>query len=161
MVSFGLLPGMILYRLMPETTGYEAYIAFLIPVFSALRLAKFNIDTRQSDAFIGVPTPANALLISSFPFIVSQQSWGFALLQQWTVLAIVAVLMSWLMVAELPLIALKFKSYAWQANKFQYILISVSVILFFAFNFAAIPIIILLYILLSLLHSLSSKTKQT
>lgn len=162
-VSFGVLPGMMMLCLMqqaepPHWSLPTRYLALIIPVFSALRLAKFNIDTRQSDSFIGVPTPANALLISALPFVVAPDQTGLAAwLGQWAnnyyVLAGITLLMSYLLVAELPLLALKFKGFHWASYKFQYILLGLSVILFLAFNFAAIPLIIFLYILLSVIKN--------
>jgi CDP-diacylglycerol--serine O-phosphatidyltransferase len=152
-VSFGVLPGFILFRLMNEAHGGEwAYLAMLVPAFSALRLAKFNIDPRQSDSFIGVPTPANALLISALPFAGAH----FPALLGLPVLATVAVVMSLLLVAELPLLALKFKGWNWQQYKFQYILLLAGLVLLFTFKFAAIPLIILIYIGLSIIKKIAS-----
>lgn len=152
-VSFGVLPGFILFRLMNEAQGGQwAYLAMLVPAFSALRLAKFNIDPRQSDSFIGVPTPANALLISALPFA----STHFPALLGLPVLATVAVVMSLLLVAELPLLALKFKGWNWQQYKFQYILLLAGLVLLFTFKFAAIPLIILIYIGLSIIKKIAS-----
>lgn len=152
-VSFGVLPGFILFRLMNEAQGGEwAYLAMLVPAFSALRLAKFNIDPRQSDSFIGVPTPANALFISALPFAGAH----FPALLGLPVLATVAVVMSLLLVAELPLLALKFKGWNWQQYKFQYILLLAGLVLLFTFKFAAIPLIILIYIGLSIIKKIAS-----
>lgn len=152
-VSFGVLPGFILFRLMNEAQGGAwSYLAMLVPVFSALRLAKFNIDPRQSDVFIGVPTPANALFISGLPFA----SVYFPALLGLPVLAAVAAVMSVLLVAELPLLALKFKGWNWQAYKFQYILLAAGIVLLFTFKFAAIPLIILIYIGLSIIKKIAS-----
>lgn len=152
-VSFGALPGFILFRLLNEAQGGEwAYIAMLVPAFSALRLAKFNIDPRQSDSFIGVPTPANALLISALPFTGEH----LPLLLSLPVLVTVAVVMSLLLVAELPLLALKFKGWNWQQYKFQYILLLAGLVLLFTFKFAAIPLIILIYIGLSIIKKIAS-----
>jgi CDP-diacylglycerol---serine O-phosphatidyltransferase len=168
LVSFGLLPGMIMYRLMlasqapgqwqvtsqwpgfpPQFALYPAaWLALLIPVFSALRLAKFNIDTRQSDSFIGVPTPANALFISGLAFLFAYSPLNTWLQNYWVLAALTVVTSGWL-VAELPLLALKFKGINWAKYKFQYILLGVAVILLGVFKFAAFPLIILLYIGLS------------
>lgn len=155
MVSFGLLPGFIMYRLIDIAIQNQhlsnlhlQYIAFLIPVFSAIRLAKFNIDTRQTDSFIGLPTPANSILIASFVFI-----------PQYTITAYygpymligLTVLVSFLLIAEIPLFALKFKNFSWADNKIRYFFLGLSLLLIALFQIPAVPLIILLYILLSLL----------
>lgn len=120
-------------------------------VSSALRLAKFNVDTRQSDQFIGVPTPANALLVASLPYILLFQEQYRTLILNPYVLIGYVIIMSWLMVSELPLMAFKFKSFSWQANQVKYSFLIASVLLLIVLQFAAIPLIILLYILLSIL----------
>jgi len=158
-VSFGVLPGFIVYQLL-QAAGqpYLPFLALIIPVCSALRLAKFNVDTRQSDSFIGVPTPANALLISALPLMGAFPNnllaqWLLPLAQQPWIVAGLAVVMSLLLVSELPLLALKFKGFAWEKHKFQYILMASAAVLFLAFNFAAIPVIIALYIILSVIKN--------
>src|SRR4029079_3205549 len=99
------------------------FLPFVVTIFSALRLAKFNIDTRQKDSFIGLPTPANTLLIVSFPLILAHDKFNLSglLLNPWFILGI-SVLQSFLLVSELPLIALKFKNFSWKENSYQYIL---------------------------------------
>ena len=159
MVSFRVLPSVIIYQLFalsPQTDfGAEwiSFSAFIIAVFSALRLAKFNIDTRQSENFIGLPTPANALLIASFPLIIAESSTYFAefILNHWF-LAIFSFIMSMLLVAEVPLISLKFKSLKFQENLLRYILIISSVLLLLFLKFEAVPVIILIYFLISLIQ---------
>src|SRR5436853_2350061 len=94
-------------------------IAMLIPIFSALRLAKFNIDTRQSESFIGVPTPANAILIASLPLILWQYPSMNFILNPYFLIAL-TLLMSYLLVAELPLFALKFKNFKWAGNEIRF-----------------------------------------
>ncbi len=134
------------------------YLALLIPVFSALRLAKFNNDTRQSDRFIGLPTPSNALFIASFPFIFpavllwldTRSIDGIFILY---ILGGLSIVLSGLLVAELPLIALKFKNFGWTDNKIRYILIISALLLVLTLNFTAIPIIIILYIILSIIEN--------
>ncbi|MCU0449095.1 MAG: CDP-alcohol phosphatidyltransferase family protein [Bernardetiaceae bacterium] len=169
-ISFGLLPGTIMYRLMlasqapgnwaltsqlpglpPHFALYPAaWLALLVPVFSALRLAKFNVDTRQSESFIGVPTPANALFISGLIFLFAYPPLNTWLQNYWVLATLTVVTSGWL-VAELPLLALKFKRMDWAKYKFQYILLALAVILLGIFKFAAFPLIILLYIGLSVL----------
>lgn len=181
MVTFGALPGLIMYRTMQHAYVYSGvstediverqewpmllpYLALLIPVFSALRLAQFNNDTRQSDRFIGMPTPANALFIASFPFIFpSILLWldtrsidGIFILY---ILGVLSIVLSWLLVAELPLIALKFKNFGWADNKIRYILIISALLLVLTLNFTAIPIIIILYIILSIIENKFTRAK--
>ncbi|HEX8549462.1 MAG TPA: CDP-diacylglycerol--serine O-phosphatidyltransferase [Cytophagaceae bacterium] len=168
-VSFGLLPGLIMYWLIAKNLSENMelpnlvilalpFLGFVLTVFSALRLAKFNVDTRQTDSFIGVPTPANALLIASLVLIDSEHLF-FELTSSLVFLVGTTLIMSWLLVSPLPLIALKFKSYSWDKNKFQYTLLLLSLLLFAILKFGAMPIIIILYITISLLSNRDS-TKQ-
>jgi CDP-diacylglycerol--serine O-phosphatidyltransferase len=156
-VSFGVLPALILYKLVQNQGSAFFYFAVFIAIFSALRLAKFNVDARQSDVFIGVPTPANALLIASFPLIYTYQPQFTDIVTNLYVLYGIMLVMPLLLVAELPLIALKFKTYHFAKNRIKYILVISSVILLLLLRFAAIPLIIVLYILLSMLNHLISK----
>jgi CDP-diacylglycerol--serine O-phosphatidyltransferase len=164
-ISFGLLPGVIMFHLMKQSTllsgdasnifSFFPYLAFLIPVFSALRLAKFNIDPRQSESFIGLPTPAVAIFIGSFPLIMKQISNSGRLeiisgwLNNYYILAAIALLLSGLLVAEIPLFSLKFKNMVWKENKAQFILLFLSLIALIILGFVALPLIIIIYILLS------------
>ncbi|WP_285008844.1 CDP-diacylglycerol--serine O-phosphatidyltransferase [Pedobacter faecalis] len=152
MVSFGFLPGVVMYMLLKEsdfTSEYLPYLGFLITIFSALRLAKFNIDTRQTEDFIGLNTPMNTLFVISLPFIGRDypEVTGSTLL----LLGLTAVL-SWLLVSEIRIFSLKFSSTQWQANKIKYIFLIVSAILAVALQFVAVPFILLLYIASSMLH---------
>ncbi|QHT67596.1 CDP-diacylglycerol--serine O-phosphatidyltransferase [Rhodocytophaga rosea] len=159
-VTFGVLPGMIIFSLLRKSMGGEEYglfefvvvpyIAFVISIFSALRLAKFNVDTRQTSSFIGVPTPANAMLIASFPLILWQYPASSEIILNLYFLIGLTLVMSYLLVAEIPLFALKFDNYSFAANRTKYIFLILSLILIFALQFIAIPFIILLYIVLSL-----------
>lgn len=159
MVSFGVLPSVIIYQLFLQSPqlGYLStwlnFSAFLIAIFSALRLAKFNIDVRQTENFIGLPTPANALLIASFPMIIDQ---GNFLLSSYILnpffLFVFSLGMGILLVTEIPLISLKFKSIRLSDNLLRYILLFSSLILLLIFKFAAVPIIIFLYFLISLIQ---------
>jgi len=167
-ISFGLVPGVILFQLIRYSINNAgivfysediiAYFAFLVPMFSALRLAKFNIDERQSDQFIGLPTPANAILVASFPLIIIQQTTLIGIgpdffsvfLKNTYFLVAITILLSYLLVAEIPLLSLKFKSFNWDENKVRYFFLGVSLIVMILFYFLAIPIIIVIYILLSL-----------
>ena len=157
-VSFGALPAFIAFhylRLVLPPGHPAAYLAFSIAVFSALRLAKFNVDTRQTDAFIGLPTPANALLWAALPLILRDYpAVAPYLLTPWF-LAGLTGLMSFLLVAELPLFALKFKHWRWPGNQTRYSFLILSVGLFAALRFASVPFILLLYIGLSLTRKAS------
>lgn len=159
MVSFGVLPSVIIYQLFlqsPQLGSISTWLnfsAFLIAIFSALRLAKFNIDTRQSENFIGLPTPANALLISSFPMILDQGNFFPAsFILNPFFLFIFSLGMGILLVAEIPLISLKFKTIRLSNNILRYILVFSSLILLLIFKFTAVPIIIILYFLISLIQ---------
>jgi len=179
MVTFGLVPGVVMFLLLFDATGIDAIInlnttasdnntefpllltfaAFLITIFSAVRLAKFNIDTRQTHSFIGVPTPAVAILICSLPLIkhFQPQVGEFNILliieNPWFLLAL-TILMSYLLVAELPLFALKFKNFGWADNKIRYSFLITSLILLLLFQFIAIPFIIFLYVILSMINTI-------
>ena len=166
-ISFGLLPGSILFMMMQNSANLPGYFhgtlnpwcipAFLIPVFSALRLAKFNTDQRQSESFIGLPTPAAALALGAFPLILQQTSPSeslpiiSALLTNYYFLLFAAISISLLMVSKLHLFSLKFKSLNWRDNKQQYILLGFSIAVFGFLGFTSLPLIIIAYILISLI----------
>jgi CDP-diacylglycerol--serine O-phosphatidyltransferase len=159
MVSFGFLPSAILYELflkgpqIAHVSDYLCYSAFLITVFSALRLAKFNNDTRQSDSFIGLPTPANAIFIASLPLIIEQyQVLARFILNPYS-LTVLIVIMCTLLVSELPLMSLKFKNRDFNKNIFRYLLLMFSAILILFFKFVAVPVVIFMYITLSLIQT--------
>ncbi len=152
-VSFGALPAIILYKMIQPLDQYWSYAGLLVGAFSALRLAKFNLDTRQSEVFIGVPTPANTLLISSLPMVIFQNPDLQPYIQNLYFLVGLSLVMSYLLIAELPLLALKFKTWDWKNNTFKYILIGSSVVLLLFFQFSAVPMIILLYIILSIIEN--------
>ena len=150
-VSFGFLPGTVIYTMLREVSAneYLPYLGFLITVFSALRLAKFNIDERQTSDFIGVNTPMNTFLIISLPFIgqiYPQYIYNIY------VLTGIAIVTSILLVSELKLFSMKLSSLKWGHNKFKYLFLILSLVLVICMKILAIPIIFLLYILFSLLH---------
>ncbi|HEU5290740.1 MAG TPA: CDP-diacylglycerol--serine O-phosphatidyltransferase [Cyclobacteriaceae bacterium] len=149
MVSFGLLPSIVMYTMFEAVQGreYVPYIAFSIAVFSALRLAIFNVDTRQSDSFRGLPTPANALLITALPLLTGEITNYF---KSYLFLTIITIISSYLMVSDIELFALKFKNFSWQDNKIRFTFLLLSVLLLATLQLAAIPLIILFYIALSL-----------
>ena len=160
-VTFGVLPACIVFSLIQEAVPdifglWKAYLAFIIAVFSALRLAKFNIDTRQAESFIGVPTPAIGFLIGSIPLILQQ----YPETKDWIVnanyLIIFSLFVSMLLVSEIPLFALKFKTFGWRGNEIKFIFLILSAVFLIFLKFAAIPAIIFLYVLLSIIQNLTS-----
>jgi CDP-diacylglycerol--serine O-phosphatidyltransferase len=166
MVTFGLLPSIIMFQMLmqsiPDLLGiWKAYPAFTIAIFSAIRLAKFNNDPRQSDSFIGVPTPANAMLIASLPIIVhTQGDFWKELIIDTNHLLILTALMSFLLVMEVPLIALKFKNFSWHGNEGRFILIMVTIVLLVTLKVLAVPAILAAYILLSIVENVRKKAAQ-
>ena len=163
-VSFGVAPSVILYQLLrtsfiKEENGLETSIAWLLPAFivacaAAYRLARFNLDSSQSYGFKGVPVPAAGLFIASFPLIlhygnnvINVNEW---LTNKWVLYAVI-VLVSWLMVSTLPLMALKFRDFSIKNNIPKIMLLVVAVIAAFIFNWLAVPIIFIAYIILSLI----------
>jgi CDP-diacylglycerol--serine O-phosphatidyltransferase len=156
MVSFGLAPGAIVFSLLTETKTCEwlPYLAFLIPIFSGLRLAKFNIDERQTSSFIGLPTPANAIFWGGMAFSFS----SFLVSNVW-VLITLTVAFSYLLVAEIPMFALKIKSLKWKDNQIQYIFLLINIVLLVVFQLNAFAPIIGLYILLSVGISFFKKSR--
>lgn len=164
-ITFGFAPAAIVFsmlRLLPAFTGTESidgflhnylpYAAFIIAAFSALRLAKFNLDERQTSSFIGLPTPANALFWGSFILGMKENLLTF----EYTLpLMIIGILLSsWLLVAEIPMFALKFKSYGLKGNGLKYGFILVSAILLAILGWTGFSLIIILYIVLSILNNL-------
>jgi CDP-diacylglycerol--serine O-phosphatidyltransferase len=233
MVTFGVLPGIVMFHLIgyacliqkfnpanlslstaidsftkPNEFNFLPYFAFLIPVFSAIRLAKFNVDTRQTDSFIGLPTPANSIFICSIPLIIgsglefitsavnnfktalnavnnplslfdSLQSldlnkmlsavpteipslsvpWELGIMHPYLLIAI-TVIFSLLLVAPLPLFALKFKTFAFKGNEIRYLFLVLSAIVLILFQYQGIALSIVLYIFLSIVNNLINKKKR-
>jgi CDP-diacylglycerol--serine O-phosphatidyltransferase len=163
MVSFGVVPGVMMFHLIGQSLegqttflGLSAtvfpFFGFIITIFSALRLAKFNIDTRQTTSFIGMPTPACSIFVSSLPLILANDSFGVStFIINPGVLAALTLMLSYLLVAEIPLFALKFKNLTWKDNSIRFIFVLLAVMLSLFFHFTAVPFIIALYILLSIL----------
>lgn len=155
-VTFGVAPSAMIFQLFgmvhyPEwlasAAPYLPYTAFIMAAFSALRLAKFNLDSRQSTSFIGLPTPANALfwgslIVGELPFLSSQRFNAIFLF-------LFVLAFSFFLIAEIPLFALKFKSLSWQDNKVKYIFL-VGCLAFLPLGITAITAIILWYIVLSI-----------
>ncbi|WP_139958775.1 CDP-alcohol phosphatidyltransferase family protein [Flavicella sediminum] len=170
MVTSGVVPGIVLFQLILrgssnsslasvftwQTFEFLPFIGLLVTLGSAYRLANFNIDTRQSTSFIGLPTPANTLLIVSLPLIISFSSAGFYvdLVQNPYVLIGISILCTYLLNAEIPLFALKFKNFGWADNNYKFIFLLLSVVLLIVLKFVAIPLVILLYVLISVWKNL-------
>ncbi|RRA99878.1 CDP-diacylglycerol--serine O-phosphatidyltransferase [Larkinella rosea] len=148
-VTFGVLPATLIFQeLENQGLGNWAYLAYLIAVLSALRLANFNIDTRQSDQFIGLPVPANTIFVAAFPLMSHYQP-QFAFLWHTPITLFILIGFSFMLVAELPLLAFKFKSFGWRENRIKFSFLILSAFLLLFLQFAAVPLIIVLYILIS------------
>jgi CDP-diacylglycerol--serine O-phosphatidyltransferase len=169
-VTSGVAPGLLMFHFYNEVIGTSnleptdsivilSYTAFLLTLGAAYRLAKFNIDTRQSDSFIGVPTPAMSLFVVSLPVIYEYGEVEAVniVLENAYVLAGVSVAFTILMNAELPLLSLKFKSFGLKKNIYKYLLMLVSVVLLLVLKFIAVPLIILFYIVLSIISYLTTQ----
>jgi CDP-diacylglycerol--serine O-phosphatidyltransferase len=168
-VSFGVAPSVILFNLLnisihPGNPSFNygsdnwmefiiPCLAFLIAIFSALRLAKFNIDERQTSIFIGLPTPANAFLIASLPFILKDNTVAQGILLKIYILIPMIFVLSFLLISEIPMISLKFKNLSFNDNKSRFILIFSSVVLIVFLKFSAVPLIFFLYLLISLIDN--------
>lgn len=171
MVTSGVVPGVVMFQLLANINdmheeynlaaennymGLLPYVGFIITLASCYRLAKFNVDTRQTDSFIGLPTPANALFIMSLPIILHHtggDGWLFDALSNPYVLIGISLLSAFMLNAEMPLFSLKVKYFNWESNKIQFIFLIVSVLLLFFFQYLAIPLIILFYVLLSFISN--------
>lgn len=162
MVSFGVAPGVFLYNFLVDAEGlpfsYLAFIAFLIPVFSALRLAKFNLDKRQTSSFIGLPTPANAVFWI-FLIVALDEMW-LTSLSVVIILIVLELLFCYLMISELPMFSLKFKTFGFKANRLRYSFLLASLALIFLLQWKAFPAIIALYLVLSVANDILSRNKD-
>ena len=163
-VSFGVAPAMIMYQFLRRSyandeSGIDTSVLFLLPAFiiaaaSAYRLAKFNLDNSQQYGFKGVPTPAVGLLIASFPLIYWHAEYdaiASLLLNKWVLYGIILVV-SWLMVSNVPMMAMKFKNLSVKSNLSKIILIILSVIAALLLHWIAVPVIFIAYIILSLIY---------
>lgn len=156
MVSFGLLPALVMYNMLGSATDIEflPYAGFLIAVFSALRLAIFNVDETQRDTFKGLNTPANTLFITSLPLVAAA---GYDWITNIWLLLAITVVFSLLLVSRIEIFALKFKSFRWAENKIRFIFLLISAGLLVVFQQLAIPLIILLYIGMSFTANIFSR----
>jgi len=154
-ISFGLLPGATVFNMLSVDYIHSyAYLGFLLTIFSALRLAKFNIDERQTSSFIGLPTPANAIFWAGIALAFS--SWFIA--HPLGLLGL-TVLFSYLLVAEIPMFSLKFKNLNWKENKLQFVFLGGCLLLIVFLLQKAIAPLILWYIVLSVVQIFTPKSK--
>lgn len=170
MVTFGVVPSVILYQLLSQAfytgdglifglyAGMFPKLGFLIALFSALRLAKFNIDTRQTKGFLGLPTPANAIFWIGLPLIEHYEVASFAkpivnLLLQPETMVVFVLLLSFLLISEIKMFSLKVTSFSFKENILVYVFLAASLVLLISLSFLALPIIIVLYIILSIISS--------
>jgi CDP-diacylglycerol--serine O-phosphatidyltransferase len=176
MVTSGVVPGLVMFKLleMSLSNGWDTgslvskgleistlwpLLGFIITLASAYRLAKFNIDEDQTDSFIGLPTPANALLIVSLPLILlfhNNEILNEIILNKWFLIGLTFV-SAFLLNAKLSLFALKFKNWSFKDNAIRYIFLFISIILLATLKYLAVPAIIVLYILLSLGATIQDK----
>jgi CDP-diacylglycerol--serine O-phosphatidyltransferase len=170
MVTCGVVPGLMMFRLfediqqtqpeymLTEETfymGFVPYLGFLITIASCYRLAKFNIDTRQTNSFIGLPTPANALLIMSIPMIQYTNDFEVltAILYNPFALLVITLISAFILNAEIPLFSLKIKEFTWAKYKMQILFLIGSLLSFFILGFVAIPLIIITYVVVSVISN--------
>lgn len=179
MITSGLVPGLIMFKLLELATNTNGvsvtvdwsdsmywsgvnvsvlpFLGLLITLSSAYRLARFNIDEDQQTYFKGLPTPANALLVLSLPLILEFQNNDLinaTILNPWF-LVVLTLLSTYLLNSPIKLFALKFKDYSFKSNAVRYIFLILSLVLLIVLQFAAIPLVILLYILLSLFNNIN------
>jgi CDP-diacylglycerol--serine O-phosphatidyltransferase len=171
MVTCGVVPGLMIFKLienlqidstspyfLTEDTwymGFVPYLGFLITLASCYRLAKFNIDTRQTDSFIGLPTPANAMFIMSLPMIrfSYEDQWAGMLVKNPFILLAITIISAYILNAEIPLFSLKIKEFTWAKYKMQILFLIGSLFSFSLLGFVAIPLIIISYVLVSVISN--------
>lgn len=158
MVTSGVVPGFVMFKLLSETLEAASllwlpYGGFIITLGSCYRLANFNIDTRQTDSFIGLPTPANCLFILSLPLIISQSESLFVqeILLNPYVLILISLFSAYILNAEIPLFALKIKKFSLKEYSLQILFLAVSAVLLLVFQYLGVALVIAFYVLLSVL----------
>ncbi len=164
MVTSGVAPGFVVFKLLSDADCFGAesvlpYLGFIITLGACYRLANFNIDTRQSDSFIGLPTPANALFFMSLPLIniaFYDDNFSGVIYNKWLLVALVWI-SAYVMNAEIPLFSLKIKDFSFQKYKLQIGFLAASVIMLLVFQYLAIPLIIILYVLVSVINNMLTK----
>lgn len=161
MVTSGVVPGYVMFSMFTNsahelgTNSMIPFLGFIVTLGSCYRLANFNIDTRQTDSFIGLPTPANALFILSLPLVLkfSDSLITLELLTNQWVLLIIALCSAYILNAEIPLFALKIKKFTFKDNVLQIVFLVISIVLLLLLQFSAVPVIIIIYILLSVINN--------
>lgn len=176
MVTSGVVPGIVMLQMLVNAYDVDAvgyfgvdeygatgsnlpYLGLILTLGAGYRLAKFNVDNRQSDSFIGVPTPAMSLFVISLPLIAQfdKTSFFINLIENPYFLLGVTALFTFLMNANIPLFSLKFKNYSFKDNVIKYVFLAVSLLLIITLKIVSVPLIILTYIVLSMVHN-SDKT---
>ena len=161
MVTSGVVPGYVMYSMF-ERSGHQLgnqviipFLGFIVTLGACYRLANFNIDTRQTDSFIGLPTPANALFILSLPLVVefSNSLMMLEVLTNEWVLLLIALCSAYVMNAEIPLFSLKIKKFSLKENALQIVFLIISVLMVVLLHYIAIPLIIAFYVLLSVVNN--------
>jgi CDP-diacylglycerol--serine O-phosphatidyltransferase len=160
MVTSGVVPGYLMYKTLSnpyvfDVNSYVPYLGFIITLGACYRLANFNIDMRQTDSFIGLPTPANALFILSLPLINStffDDNFSGMIFNKWILVAI-TFLSAYIMNAEIPLFSLKIKDFTFKKNALQIVFLTLSVLLLGFFQYLGIPLLIITYVLLSVINN--------
>lgn len=162
MVTFGVLPGFMAYDMVLQAKDIFAlpfdnliFVCFIIPICSAIRLAKFNNDSRQSSSFIGLPTPANAIFFCGLSFALRDEA--FIFLNHPFLIIAIAIITSGLLVAEIPMFSFKLKGGSWKSYKAQILFLLLSLLFLLLFQWIALGLIILLFILLSIINNLLSR----
>jgi CDP-diacylglycerol--serine O-phosphatidyltransferase len=167
MVTSGVVPGFVMFKMLTNSVSsdpsliYLSYLGFIITLGSCYRLANFNIDTRQTDSFIGLPTPANAIFILSLPLILKNTD-SLILLELLTncwVLIIVTLVSAFILNAEIPLFALKIKKFNFKDNVLQIVFLLISLLLLIVFKFSGVALIIVFYVKLSVIMNLITVKK--
>ncbi|MFV5688966.1 CDP-alcohol phosphatidyltransferase family protein [Flavobacterium sp. ZT3R25] len=163
MVTSGVVPGLVMYQMMIDTSTTMSdsymqifpYLGFIITLGSCYRLANFNIDTRQTDSFIGLPTPANALFILSLPLVLKYSDSLFVLeiFTNPSILLAITLLSAYILNAEIPLFSLKIKKFNFKDNALQMIFLIISLLLLVSFQYLGIPLLIIFYVLLSVVNN--------
>lgn len=169
MVTSGVVPGFVMFQMFqgfeydPEIISIYSAFGFLITLGACYRLANFNIDTRQTDSFIGLPTPANALFILSLPLIFKDYEYELInnLLSNRWVLVAITLMSAYIMNAEIPLFSLKIKSFNLKDNLLQIVFLTISVALIGFLQFLGVAIVILFYVLLSVLMNIFQKKQES
>ena len=170
-ISFGMAPAAIMYQMIMINQGEQVvkigpvaifpFIAMLLVMGGAYRLAKFNTDPGQEDEFKGLPIPASGIFVASLP-LIHHHPGKFPFIAQFSgnnlFLAVVVIFLSWIMISRIPMLSFKFKSLKWKGNEYRFILMAIAPFLVVFFGFSAVPLLILLYILFSIV-SLSLKSR--